>query len=172
MVLSEKEISLIEHLELQIIALEREWFNYEKEFFHDLNKIFNSMPPKEIKKKLLTRVEFDNLEKLEFKKLWNNTITLFRRTADYLTKGKKQQITILNHEINFLKQKIINLEAIETKTLSFFENKRTELESFFDSVYGEGFYERLYRNYDKRFKILHILQREYELISSLINQEY
>ena len=130
------------------------------------------MPSEQIKKKLLTGVEFGNLEKSEFKKLWNNTITLFRRTADYLTKGKKQQIIVLNHKINFLKQKIINLEAIEIKTLSFFENKRTELESFFDSVYGKGFYERLYQNYDKRFKILNILQREYGLISSLINQEY
>ena len=106
---SEKEVRLVEHLELQIIVLEREWLNYEGEFFYDWNKVFSSMKADEIRDKILNSLKEEQYEKKEFKKVWHATITLFRRSADYISNGKKKQIEKLYYGVEKLKKKMVHI---------------------------------------------------------------
>ena len=168
----EKEARLVEHLELQIIVLEKEWMNYEGEFFHDWNKVFSSMKASEIKGKLLNSLKEERHEKKEFKQIWHTTIALFRRSADYLNKGKKKQIKKLYYKIDTLKKEVVALEQLETKTLTFLQNNKVELQQVFDSTYGEGYFVRILENYKLRFEMLEILYKEYEMISEVVRGLY
>ena len=169
---SEKEVRLVEHLELQIIVLEKEWLNYEEEFFHDWNKVFSSMKANEVKAKLLNSLKEEQHEKKEFKHIWHATIALFRRSADYISKGKKKQIEKLYYEVEKLKKEILALEQLETRTLVFLQNNKSELQQVFDSTYGEGYFVKILENYKLRFTMLDILYKEYEMISEVIRGIY
>ena len=169
---SEKEVRLVEHLELQIIVLEKEWVNYEEEFFYDWNKVFSSMKANEIKDKLLSSLKEERYEKKEFKHIWHSTIALFRRSADYIGKGKKKQIKKLYYRVEKLKKEILSLELLETRTLAFLQNNEAELRQVFDSTYGGGYFAKILDNYKLRFNMLDILYREYGLISEVIRGLY
>ena len=169
---SEKEVRLVEHLELQIIVLEKEWASYEEEFFHDWNKVFSSMKASEIKGKLLASLKEERHEKKEFRQIWNATIALFRRSADYIRKGKKKQIEKLYYEVENLKREVLSLEQLETKTLAFLQNNQVELQQVFDSTYGEGYFTKMLENYKLRFGMLDVLYKEYELIGEVVKGLY
>ena len=168
--ISEKEVRLVEHLELQIIVLEKEWINYEKEFFHDWNKVFSSMKAGEMKTKLLTSLKAERHEKKDFEKIWHSTIALFRKSADFVSKGRKKQIEKLYYEIENLKKEVLALEHLESKTLAFLQNNNHKLQQVFDSIYGPGYYSEILENYKLRFIILDILYKEYEMVSEIIKE--
>ena len=169
---SEKEVRLVEHLELQIIVLEKEWGDYEYEFFHDWNKVFSSMKANEMKAKLLTSLKEEQHEKREFKHIWHSTIALFRRSADYIIKGKKKQIEKLFNNVEDLKKEVLALEQLETKTLAFLQDHDEELQQIFDSIYGPGYFFGMLENYKLRFSMLDILYQEYEMVCEIIKGIY
>ncbi|RMF55311.1 hypothetical protein D6745_02745 [Candidatus Woesearchaeota archaeon] len=169
--LSEKEVRAIDHIEHQIIALEKEWNSFSKETFIDWNKKYGRLTPMQIRERVLLQVDDEIIEKKEFKELWWESIITFRKLSHLIkTKRKKQALKLFEISYDNFKQKLKDLEFLELDTLIFLKRNRNILEKTFDSVYGKGYFDRhVIGNYSIRFRIIQILFREYELLEAVLN---
>jgi len=156
MTMSKQDELAVNHLEHQILALEKEWMNYEDTLFVDWNAKFAGRNPQEIRNKILSPGKEILVEKKEFYHLWHRTIRTFRRCAQLLGKGRREKaLEIFTSEISALKEEVTKLESMERRTLEFLEDNMHVFQDAFDRVYGEGYFEReVYGNYELRFKIL------------------
>lgn len=169
--LSEKEVRAIDHLEQQIIALEKEWNTFSTEKFVDWNKKFAKLTPMQIRERILLQTEDELIEKKEFKQLWRESIIIFHKLSDLIKNNrKKQALDLFEKNMVEFRKKLRDIEFLELDTLIFLKRHRNILEKTFDSIYYEGYFDKkILGNYSIRFRIIQILFREYELLEAVLN---
>ncbi|MFW6272643.1 MAG: hypothetical protein ACOC2U_02545 [bacterium] len=168
--LSRDEIKAIEIIEHQIIALDKEWSQFEKHNFIDWNVKFKGLHLSEIDERMQIPMRDADIEKKEFQELWNKTTKLFSKTVKLIEKGKKQDaIILLYSEIKDFEKDIQVIENQERKTIGFLQRHYNLFKPLFDNNYGNGYFEDVLENYEVRFKILEILMHEYELIRYMLS---